>query len=523
MPTPTCRAMARPAAGRSASSRRRRLGALVAAVAVLLATVACNGGTLPGSRSEPGSSKSGSGSGGGRVSAEAELRYGKAPVPHPDVTYQPDVVLVGGGGDSVRSVTADGLTWRIDPRADRADELAPGKVMFLTGRGVGRVLDLRPEGDDLAVTIGPVDITEVIRDGTFASDRPIPFDRVISYQAGEPFWADAEGEPIGTDDAPDTPNGPSGGKVAGRSAPVPQAGDRPVQPPPKAGGAGLGPLPAGGFNVDPTCCASGVGARFSFDREGIRLAGAVELVLDSPTGKFELVVKGGSIKKAAFQIQGGAGLRVELEGATNVGAAHNINRRISIPVDFTVPLGEFLGVPFSATVNQSVSIQTAFSAKDGNISAAGEFGFTGALGFGYENGSFGAQGPQGFRVKNSLTDSIRGISVGVNGLLLAYQARFHVGIGAFGFTTGLYVGLTASVGVTVGSAAGAPIELCRGANLNLWVDYGIGYTIPRAIVDVINIFLRTFDARPIEGSGGIGSTTNILNRQEIVPNARICR
>jgi hypothetical protein len=37
----------------------------------------------------------------------------------------------------------DALTWRLDPGADRADELAKGKIMFLSGRTVGRVLDLK--------------------------------------------------------------------------------------------------------------------------------------------------------------------------------------------------------------------------------------------------------------------------------------------------------------------------------------------------------------------------------------------
>ncbi|NED54547.1 hypothetical protein G3I24_27065, partial [Micromonospora aurantiaca] len=90
-----------------------------------------------------------------------------APAPGKDVTLQPDVVLVGGGSRTVRSVSPDGLTWRLDPGARDADRLAPGRVMFLTGRGVGRVLDLDEEGGDLVVTIGPVTLTEVIRDGTF--------------------------------------------------------------------------------------------------------------------------------------------------------------------------------------------------------------------------------------------------------------------------------------------------------------------------------------------------------------------
>ncbi|GAB3141946.1 hypothetical protein GCM10027290_15500 [Micromonospora sonneratiae] len=466
---------------------RRRLLAMVASVAVLLGATAC------------GDDRSADRTGGDAPVTEADRRYGQAPAPHREVTYQPDVVIVGGGGRSVRSVTPDGLTWRIDPRAKRAAELARGRVMFITGRGVGRVIDVRRDGDDLAVTVGPVAITEVIRDGRFTSDRPVPFDRMVANPAGEPFWAEAE---EGTSGA--------GGSGGGGGGPLP-------------GRSKTARIPAGKFNVTPTCCATGIGLHFTYDSGGIRLVGTLELMFEKPSGTFDLVIDNGSVKKAMFEVTGGTGLRLDVEGGSALGAGHNINRRITIPVDFAVPLGTFLGVPFSATVNQSLTIQTAFSAKDGNIKANARYGFSGKLGFGYQNGSFDAWKPAGFQVQDSLTNSITGISVGVNGLLFAYQARLHVGIGAFGFSTGLYVGLTASVGVTMGSALGAPLTVCRGATLNLFTDYGVGYRLPTAVVKVINLFLRVFEAKPIEAEGGIGGTANVLNRNEVIPDVPLCR
>ncbi|PSK55062.1 hypothetical protein B0E53_07063 [Micromonospora sp. MH33] len=150
----------------------RRL--LAAAVAVLLALTGCGSPRADGRATGPG--------------GEAELRYGAAPAPGDGVTLQPDVVIVGQGGRSVRSVSADGLIWRLDAAARNTDRLARGVVMFVTGRGVGRVLDLAEEGSDLLVTIGPVDITEVVRDGSFAS-RGLTLDDPVVYPAGEPSWA----------------------------------------------------------------------------------------------------------------------------------------------------------------------------------------------------------------------------------------------------------------------------------------------------------------------------------------------
>lgn len=37
--------------------------------------------------------------------------------------------------------------------------------MFVTSKAVGRVVDIEERGDDLLVTIRPVDITDVIHDG----------------------------------------------------------------------------------------------------------------------------------------------------------------------------------------------------------------------------------------------------------------------------------------------------------------------------------------------------------------------
>ncbi|MGC9665335.1 hypothetical protein ACNTMW_02130 [Planosporangium sp. 12N6] len=501
---------------------RQALPAVATLVAVLLTATAC-GGPAPG-RADAGRA----------TGVGADLRYGPAPTPNPAVTYQPDVVIVGGGGASVRSVTDDGLIWRLDPRAGRADQLAVGKIMFVTGRGVGRVLDVRRDGGDLAVTIGPVDITEVIKDGTFAADRPIALDDMTAYHAGEPRWADTEGPPpdaqgqvvpgaLSTDGQIVLPRlrlGPTTGQADQHAdQPADQPAARLAQWPLRAGGQEA--AKAGGFNLTAICCSGGVGAHFTYDSNGVRLVGTVTLVMNKPSAKFHLGIRGGSVTQAELQVSGGAGLKVDVEGATRVGGDYNVNKRLAIPIDFSVPIGQVLGVPFSVTVNQWLIVKTAFSAKDGHLKAAGEYSFTGALGFGYADGSFGARVPQGFQVRNSLTNSIDGVSIGVNGMIVAYQARFYVGIGAFGFTAGLYFGLTASVGVTRGSSAG--LIVCRGASLDILANYGVGYTIPAPVADVINFFLKTFKTAPVKNSGGIGATTKVLHRQEVVPDVPLCK
>jgi len=116
--------------------------------------------------------------------SEAEQKYGIAPVPDSSVEYQPDVIVVGGGADSVREQHSNGFMWSIDAHAARADELKPGKILFLTNRAVGRVLGMRQEGDDLVLVLGSVEINELIRNADIhIVNMPIDFDEAIAYTA----------------------------------------------------------------------------------------------------------------------------------------------------------------------------------------------------------------------------------------------------------------------------------------------------------------------------------------------------
>ena len=116
----------------------------------------------------------------------AEQKYGVAPVPDSTVTYQPDVIIVGGGAESIRSQSSNGFIWTIDGSAPRARELVPGKIFFMTGRAVGRVLDVREAGRDLVVTIGPVDITEIVREAHIRiTNMPIDFGDALAYTSSD--------------------------------------------------------------------------------------------------------------------------------------------------------------------------------------------------------------------------------------------------------------------------------------------------------------------------------------------------
>lgn len=102
---------------------------------------------------------------------EALLAYGRGAEKDSSITYQPDVVFVGGGPASVRSASADGITWAIDRAAPGAAELRPGSVMALTSLATGRVAAIVDQGDTRIVTLAPIDITDPVKDGRLQVDR----------------------------------------------------------------------------------------------------------------------------------------------------------------------------------------------------------------------------------------------------------------------------------------------------------------------------------------------------------------
>ncbi len=445
------------------------------------------------------------------VPPDSQLRFGQEAASDLQATLQPDVVVVGGGSRVVRSVSADGLTWRLDPRAANARALAPGKVMLVTDRGVGRVLDVAEDAGDILVTVGPVDITEVIRDGVFS--RPsVALGEPLIYLAGEPFWAQ------------DSPPEPS---TFGRAKPLTRTAyqmTQPTQPPPTRG-AGIA-TKSHGYSVFSTCCTDGVGARFSYDDGGVRLVGNVTLTATKPDASFHLAIGKGIVSRAELEISGGFGIKVDFEAGIHDGVNHR--KEFPIAADLSFPIGQIAGIPLSFTVSQTLTVVTVFGAKLGTIKGGGEFSLAGKIGFGWVNGSFGPRVTEDFQRKASLLNSLEGVPVGVMGLLIKHGVKFTVGISAFVFKAGIYAELDIAYGQTLGSALGASYAHCRGVGIGVSITFGIGYSILEPVVKVINKFLSLLKAisvpsiPQIKAESGMSWKHDVYHNEEVIPDAAIC-
>jgi hypothetical protein len=460
---------------------------------------------------------------------DAELRYGIAPQLDASVTYQPDVIIVGGGANSIRGLSRNGLVWSIDAAAPHARELERGKVAFVTGRAVGRVLGVWDDGPNISVVLGPVDITEIIRDADIVFDNvPIDFGEAIAYSAQEPPGSSSEVPPLSAWAPPANDAAPmvrfasfvaplqAGGSTAQSSAPtVP-----PLPTPPDW-------IAVPNFKVFPVVGASGIGMQMRSNKDGLRLNVEAKMRLASPTLGFALVIQGGSVKRAEVAINGAAGLRMIFEGATDVGRSANVNETVPIPVDFSIPIGGF-AVPIAATLRQAFIIKTAFGVRNTTLSATGDYVFGGGFRVGFRDGTFSMAGPSNFTSNKSLLESVGGISLAPAGLILVHRAKIIVGLGALGFTVGPYLGMNSTVGVTNGSDLG--LVKCKGATLIIALDGGVGYVIPKLVTDAINFILRALSVGPlqlgqIKGDGGVatGEPLTIINKSATDPPVKVCQ
>src|SRR5665213_3383209 len=68
----------------------------------------------------------------------SERKYGMAPKRDARVTYQDGIILMEHGDEAIREAKSDGMTFSFDAKAEHVGEFAEGKIIFATGRVVGR-------------------------------------------------------------------------------------------------------------------------------------------------------------------------------------------------------------------------------------------------------------------------------------------------------------------------------------------------------------------------------------------------
>lgn len=469
----------------------------IAAVLTLVSVAACGSGK---GAAHPAAAPSGPAPiGASRTLTGNEALYGASPTQNGPIVYQPDVVFVGGGADSVRSVSSDGLIWTIDGHAANADRLQPGAVMFVSSFGAGRVLAVDDVNGDKRVALGPVALTDIIQDGSFGTDTPIPVTNVMAYSTPDQPGLETElSDDTGTTPTSDPASSSSG--LRSISAALPR--DLPPLPPPAPA---VPDSTIGAWNVNSFCCTS-IGLHLKYDKGGARIEGTASLQLDAPSVTFDLVISGGSVKSAGVRLHGAGSLKFSIAAAVEASSADFHGGRIQVPVDLAIPI-PIGNLPVTVGLQQIFSVSLGLSGK-AELSTSGEYSLGGTLGFSLIGGSANADVPSVTTTKSAL-DSITSIAVAPQALTFSYAVKLSVGIGPPGLSAGIWYQVAASLGIATSGTdvkpIGTSLVACKTVSLAVLGRYGVGYQIPSIVAKAINFFMKLLfknPPKPLQPTGG---------------------
>ena len=447
---------------------------------------------------------------------ESQRKFGISPKKSSAVEYQPDVIVMEHGDQAIRSLAKNGMSWEFDANAPQVDQFQPGKIIFATGLAVGRIVDLKRSGSSVTVTLGPIQLTDVIKNGKFAMQEPIDVNNVIVYSAPEFPQPKESTTPFGST-ARQFLDQPFGWTDGGRLLPVqsqltPGIINKLAPPPPLPAipsADSLGNMPV--VNIEdhvrevPIFNPSEIGAQLYYYKPGgPSVMAEAAMSVRKLQIYFELLIQNGSIVKCGVNIDGAVGARMHV-GAQTYGKDFRVNwdRILWLPLDLKIPLGlnSASPVPFSITFNILLKVGTGFSAKNASLDAEGDYTFGGGLWAGYKkDGGWQASTSGSVDAVKDLGVTTTGLSVGINSLTMAAGVRAMVGIGAFGFNTGVYGELRFG-----GSILRAPDTAwaCRQGTIEGNFDSGVGYSLPPAITDVINALLAFFTSYQLDRVGDI--------------------
>jgi hypothetical protein len=492
--------------------------------------------------------------------SDAETRFGVSPKLDKRVTYQPDVIVMEHGAEAIRSQTVDGFTWTIDANAQGASGIQPDKILFATGRVVGRVLKVARKGNDLEVTLGPVELTDVIKEAHINYGGAIDPAKMIIYAAPAGYPGTSIDLDAPNPAAADTARAPGANKSSPRQVyAVLRSGHAKRRPAPPCAAAPFAAMQTvyyddsandcapdsdyshgaflrvsttastsvardiaaillNGFNVLPDV-SKGLGATLNYPlTKGMKFVAHANLRLEAPKFTFRLDISNGRLKTAVVELSGVGGLDVGIEGGTS-GEFKNVNQAFAIPVDISLPIP--VVVPFSATFHQSILVHTVFTAKQAVVRANGEYKFGGTVTAGIVNGAATGAAPLFVSTSQNLANSVSGLSLGVNGLVIGYGGKFIVGLGALGLVVGPYASVNISAGITRGSDLQTTTVgyTCRSSTVDMFMDYGVGMALPSWSVAAVNTFLSIFHAKPISADYGHSlGQAKITSFSEAVPS-----
>ncbi|MGH8253151.1 MAG: hypothetical protein ACRES2_03865 [Steroidobacteraceae bacterium] len=450
-----------------------------------------------------------------------ERKYGMAPKRDARVTYQDGVILMEHGDQAVREAKSDGMTYTFDAAAEHVNEFAEGKIIFATGRVVGRVAQLTRDGGIVTVKLAPVQITEIVKKGTFMMHSDFnPKDLIIYMAPDFPNTVDhnAAQQPASFFPDPSESQYPRAGFIKTVGV-MPSMINKPlttVRPwMPDTSNMPTLNLPSAGLAVAPAIGSDGgIGINFSYVKNGIVFNAYGQMVMPAPHVDFLLDIDSSGVKTFGIRITGSTTLRAAIEATSDINQYINVNATTATPLDFSLPC-PIAGLPLALSFSTTFNLHTNFAAKTSTLTSSGSWRLNGSLFAGYKGGSDSHETPPA-QQGSPLVGNISGISLGINRIGVGMRIAPMIGLGGFGFMTGVYLGVSFSADV---AKSGTETFDCHIASGGASVDSGVGYRLPATLVELLNKILKLFKYQ-IENNGtlikGWGGTLFKIN-QDVPP------
>lgn len=457
-----------------------------------------------------------------RTLTATERKYGMAPKRDPRVTYQDGVILMEHGDQAIREAKPDGMTYTFDAKAEHVNEFTEGKIIFATGRVVGRVGQLTRDGDTVTVRLAPVQITEIVKKGTFMMHSDFkPTDLIIYMAPDFPSTIDANAKPQPSSFIPDSSEPQyAPARFIKTQAQMPSLINKPLTTTrpwmPDTSNMPTLNLPAASLAIAPAIGSDGgIGINFSYVKNGIVFNAYGQMVLPAPHVDFLLDIDSSGIRTFGIQITGSVTLRTAIEATSDINQFINVSATTATPLDFSLPC-PIAGLPLALSFSTTLNLHTNFAAKTSTLTSSGSWNLNGSLFAGYRDGSKSHEVPAS-QEGSPLVGNISGVSMGINRIGAAVRISPMIGLGGFGFMTGVYLGVSVHADI---AKSGSETWDCHVASGGASVDSGVGYRLPAGLVDLLNKVLKLFkyqiekDGQLIKGWGGPLFTIN----QDVPPH-----
>lgn len=484
-----------------AGTVRRARASLAAAVAALVILAGCSttsGRPLPaGTADAPVASTAPSAPAAGAAepigSPEAVARFGYGPPPLGTVDYEDDVVPIGTGPDAIKAVSTDWTSYTLDGSAPGVADLDVGKILFASSTAVGRIVELSRDGDDVVARIAPIELTELLKSGSFDFQTELDPNAFNGRQFDESAGWITDGEKGTELDMPPGLRGPGGSALQGPGLAVGPGGpsfEVLTGKPPTAGDQ----VSVGQWTAKPTFTTNQVGLEMIYNKADLIVDSSVQLKTDhlnfSVTGDprhgdFSMVLRG--VRGVTLDLQAGLG-----PGADPASG----NRKIEgeLPLSWTIPLyagPPLLGIPVALQVGFTFNVATALGAKNATIHARGDYGLTGDIGI-----IKGAVQAPGITVNESLLN-MDGISLTASGLVVGVTFKLMLGVGIPQAMAGPHMFFTASAGIAKGTQIAINAD-CRFASLDFKAGAGFSLSVSPWVEKLLKSYVKL--TRPLNAA-----------------------